>query len=98
MLAALASCLSAGFVYNAAAKGITIESLQLDPEGDLDLQAFLGLSETVRPGHEGIKVTTKIKSDAPKEQLDELAAYVLKTSPVLDMIRNPAPVTVSIES
>ena len=98
VLAALASCLSVGFSYNAAAKGITIESLQFDLEGDLDLQAFLGLSDSVRPGYEGIKVTTKIKSDASKEQLDELAEYVQRTSPVLDIIRNPVPVTVSIQS
>lgn len=98
VLSALASCLSVGFAYNAAAKGITIESLQFDLEGDLDLRGFLGISEQVRAGYEGIHVTTRIKSNASTDQLKELAAYVERTSPVLDIISNPVPVTISLES
>lgn len=43
----LASCLVVGFVYNAAAQGIKIESLSFNLEGELDLQGFLGLPEAV---------------------------------------------------
>ena len=94
---ALASCLAVGFVYNATAQGINIESLSFDLEGDLDLRAFLGLSEEVRPGYEGIRLTYQVKSDAPREKIVELCNYVQKTSPVLDIIRNPVPVTVSLK-
>jgi uncharacterized OsmC-like protein len=97
VLHALASCLAVGFVYNAAAQGIKIESLEFDLEGDLDLHAFLGLSEEVRPGYEGIRLTYRVKSDAPREKIEALCEYVQKTSPVLDIIRNPVPVTVSLE-
>ena len=94
VLYALASCLSVGFIYNAAAQGITVESLDFELEGDLDLHAFLGLSEEARPGYEGITLNYRIKADAPPEKVDELCAYVQRTSPVLDVIRNPVPVTV----
>ncbi len=97
VLHALASCLSVGFVYNAAARGISIESLAFSLEGNLDLHAFLGLSETTRPGYENIKVKYRIKADASKEQLEELCAYVQKTSPVLDILRNPVSVTIEME-
>jgi uncharacterized OsmC-like protein len=97
VLHALASCLAVGFVYNAAAMGIRIESLSFKLEGDLDLQAFLGLSEETRPGYENIKLTCRVKSDAPREKIIELCSYVQKTSPVLDIIRNPVPVTVSLD-
>ncbi|MEX1239278.1 MAG: OsmC family protein, partial [Cyclobacteriaceae bacterium] len=50
VLHALASCLSVGIVYNASAMGIRIDALNLALEGQLDLHAFLGLSENVRPG------------------------------------------------
>ena len=98
VLHALASCLAVGFIYNAAAQGIKVDALDFDLEGDLDLQGFLGLSEQVRPGYEGVSVTYRVKSDAPREKIEELCTYVQKTSPVLDIIRNPVPVTVRLEA
>lgn len=97
VLHALASCLAVGFIYNAAAQGINVKSLSFDMEGDLDLRAFLGLSAEVRPGYEGIRITYRVKSDGPREKIEALCEYVQKTSPVLDIIRNPVPVTVSLE-
>lgn len=97
VLHALASCLAVGFIYNAAAMGIYVESLTFKLEGDLDLHAFLGLSEKSRPGYENIKLTYRVKCDAPREKVIELCNYVQKTSPVLDIIRNPVPVTVALE-
>lgn len=55
MLHALASCIAVGFVYNAAARGIEVRSLELDVEGELDLRGFLGLSDQVRPGYQNIR-------------------------------------------
>jgi uncharacterized OsmC-like protein len=98
VLHALASCLGVGFIYNAAAQGIKVEKLDFSLEGDLDLHAFLGLSDTVRPGYENIRVSYRVRADAPREKLEELCEYVQKTSPVLDIIRNPVPVTVTLES
>lgn len=97
VLHALASCLCVGFVYNASAQGISVESLDFSLEGNIDLHALLGLSETIRPGFENIKVKCRIKADASKEKLEELSAYVQKTSPVLDILRNPVPVTIEME-
>lgn len=94
VLHAIASCLSVGFAYNAAAQNIKVESLEFELEGDIDLRAFLGLSDEVRPGYEGITVKYHVEADAPPEKIDELCAYVQKTSPVMDMIRNPVPVEV----
>ena len=96
VLHALASCISVGYVYNAAARGITIESLRFDAEGVLDLRAFLGLSETVRPGFERITFTATVKANASRADLEALCEYVQRTSPVLDIIRNPVPVSVRL--
>jgi uncharacterized OsmC-like protein len=97
VLHALAACLATGFVYNASALGIQVESLALTLEGDLDLHAFLGISDTPRPGYESIRLSYRVKADAPREKIVELCNYVQKTSPVLDIIRNPVPVTVTLE-
>jgi len=97
VLHALASCLCVGFVYNTSAQGITISSLDFSLEGNIDLHAFLGLSETIRPGYGNIKVKCRIKADAPREKLVELCDYVQRTSPVLDILRNPVSVTIEME-
>ena len=93
VLHALASCLSVGVVYNAAARDIEIRALEFELEGDLDLRAFLGLSEDVRPGYEGVRVRYRIDADASDDALTDLWEYVQRTSPVLDIITRPVPVT-----
>ncbi|MFW6289463.1 MAG: OsmC family protein [Mariniphaga sp.] len=96
VLHALASCISVGFIYNAAAQNINVDKLEMNLEGDIDLHAFLGLSDTRRPGYNNIRLTYTVKADAPEEKLKELCSYVQKTSPVLDIIRNPVPVSISM--
>ncbi len=96
VLHALASCLAVGFIYNAAAQGIRVDSLDFKLEGDIDLHGFLGLSDKVRPGYEKIRLSYRVKSDAPREKIEALCDYVQKTSPVLDIIRNPVPVTITL--
>lgn len=96
VLSAIASCLAVGVAYNGAAQGIRIDRLEFDLEGDLDLQGFLGLSSSVRPGFNDIRVKVTAESDAPRAKLDELLAYVQQTSPVLDIVRNPVPVSVTL--
>jgi uncharacterized OsmC-like protein len=96
VLHALASCLSVGVVYNASALGISINTLSFDVNGELDLQAFLGLSESVRSGYKCINVSVNLEADAPADKLRELLTYVQKTSPVLDIVKNPVPVTVKL--
>lgn len=96
VLHALAACISVGYVYNAAARGITIEALRFDAEGELDLHAFLGLSDAARPGFERITFTATVKADAKRADLEALCDYVQRTSPVLDIIRNPVPVSIRL--
>ena len=97
VLAALASCLTVGIAYNAAARGITLHALTVKIRGTLDLQAFLGLSDPMRPGYDGIQVRYHLDSDATPEQIADLLTHVQKTSPVLDVIRHPVPVTLVAE-
>ena len=97
ILAAVGSCLVIGFAYNAAARGINLESLDISLEGNLDLRGFLGISDNVRPGYQNIKIVCKVKSDASWDKLEELFKHVQRTSPALDIIRNAEPITITIE-
>lgn len=94
VLHSLASCLTTSLVYHAAARGIKIEGVESKLEGDIDLHGFLGLSKDIRKGYQSINVQFKVKSDADPELLRELC----NQSPVFDIVSNPVPVTVSVET
>ena len=95
-LQALAFCDGVGFVYNAAAKGIEIEELRYEVEGDLDLHRFLGLGGP-RAGFAEIRAKSWVRSpNATKEQLEELCQYVQDTSPVRDILANAVPVSTDL--
>jgi len=98
VLHALAGCLTTSLVYHAAARGIQLEEVESQLEGDLDLHGFLGLSDQVRNGYEGIRVTFQIKADAPQETLEELCELAQKRSPVFDIVSHPVPVTVRLQT
>ena len=55
LLHGLASCITAGVANVAAARGVTLTSVESRVEGDIDLQGILGLSDTVRNGYERIR-------------------------------------------
>lgn len=95
-LQALAFCYAVGFIYNAAARGIVVEELRYEIEGDLDLHRFVGLGGP-RAGFSAIRATGWVRSpNASKEQLEELCQYVQDTSPVRDILANPVPVTTDL--
>ena len=97
LLQALAFCYSVGFVANAAAQGIEIESMKYEIEGDIDVHSFLGL-EGQRAGFTEIRAKAIVESpNATREQLEELCQYVQDTSPVRDTLANPVPVETSLE-
>ena len=70
------------------------QEVAVENEGGLDLQGFLGLSERVRNGYENIKVNFKVKTDALEETLKKF----MKRSPVFDIVTNPVPVSLSVET
>jgi uncharacterized OsmC-like protein len=97
VLTALAGCLTTSLVFHAAAQGIKLDEVESKLEGDLDLRGFLGLSDKVRNGYENVRVTFKIKGDAPEEKLEELVKLAQKRSPVFDIVSHPVPVSVQLE-
>jgi uncharacterized OsmC-like protein len=98
LLAALASCLTAGIGNIAAARGVTLYEVESTVEGDIDLMGLLGLSDSVRNGYEGIRVNFKIKGDAPEEKLRQIVEQSRNRSAVYDVVRNGVPVTVTVNA
>ncbi|HEX9201529.1 MAG TPA: OsmC family protein [Acidobacteriaceae bacterium] len=97
LLTALAACVTSSLVYHAAARGIKIEEVESQLEGDVDVRGFLGLDPSVRNGFQNIRMTLAIQADVTDEQLEELASLGTGFSPVFDSVTNGVPVTVRTE-
>lgn len=95
-LAALAGCVTSAIVYHAAAKGITIRSMESRLEGDIDLQGFLGIRDDVPRGYQEIRMVVDIDADAPPEKLEEIVQLGPTYSPVYDTITRAVPVSVTL--
>jgi uncharacterized OsmC-like protein len=97
VLQALGFCYAVGYVANAAARGIELDRMEYEVEGDIDVGRFLGL-DGPRPGFTQIRVTGRVSSpNATDEQLAELCQYVQETSPVRDTLAQPVDVHTGLE-
>ena len=81
LLAALNACMTVGYVAQCAVRGITLESLEIETDGEIDLRGFLGLDPAVPPGYESLRYTVRIKGDGTREQFAEVHEAVMATSP-----------------
>ena len=94
LLHALASCLTTSMVAHAAVRGIKIDELESEFEGDIDLRGFLGLDDTVAKGFTAIRAKFRVKADpADIETLRGLATF----SPVFNTLTNGTVVDVRVE-
>ena len=98
LLHGLAACLTAGIANVAAARGVTLIEVESRVEGDIDLRGILGLSKDVRNGYQGIRVSFRIKGDAPAEKLREIVEQSRARSAVFDVLTNGTHVEVDVNA
>jgi len=89
LLAALNACITVGYVAQCAVRGITLESLEIETDGEIDLRGFLGIDPTVRPGYEALSYVVRIKGSGTKEQFAEIHESVMATSPNFYNVSQP---------
>lgn len=93
LLVALAASVTTTLSYRAALAGIQAEEIECEVEGDMDLQSVLDTTGKANKGFDEIRVTVLVKSEASEEQLAALCA----SSPVLESLKRPVPVTISVK-
>lgn len=81
LLAAMNACMLATYVAACSMQGITLESLEMESSGELDLRGFLGLDKEVIPGYDKLTYAVRIKGDGTPEQFAAIHEWVKKTSP-----------------
>ena len=73
--------MTVGYVAQCAVRGITLESLAIETEGEIDLRGFLGVDPTMARGYENLHYKVRIKGNGTKEQFAEIHQAVMATSP-----------------
>ena len=90
-LAALGSCLAVGIHANAVARGITVRTLEIELEADINITAVWGTGDTSpKPvGFDAVRAKVHLEADAPQEELDGLIAHATRWSPVANTFTKP---------
>jgi uncharacterized OsmC-like protein len=96
-MAALNACMTVGYVAGAAKRGISLDRLEIETRGTLDLRGFFALSDTVPPGYPNIEYVVRIAGDGTPEQFAEIHAEVQATSPNFDNIARAIRIDAKLE-
>jgi len=94
LLNSLAACVTTSMVAHAAVRGIPVEEVESQVEGDIDLSGFLGLDPKTPKGYQNIRISFRVKAaeeDIPK--LKKLAEF----SPVYNTLTHSTHVDLQIE-
>ena len=88
LLAALNACMLVGYVAQCAVRGIILESLEIETDGEIDLRGFLGIDPAVPPGYENLRYVV-IKGSGTREEFAEIHEAVMATSPNFYNVSRP---------
>src|SRR5215467_5596978 len=98
LYAALNSCVLNTFVVNASAKGIRLDSVKLELEGELDLRGFLAIDASINPGYNELTLVCKVKGSGTKQQYAECLEAGTKYSPNFQSITRGVPIRYRLDA
>jgi uncharacterized OsmC-like protein len=81
LMAAMNACMLNTFVAVCSLNGVTLESVEFESSGELDLRGFLGIDPSVPAGYEQIQYTIRVKGDGTPEQYRKAHEAMIATSP-----------------
>jgi uncharacterized OsmC-like protein len=89
LIAALNACMIVGYAAQCAVRGITLETLEIQTDGEIDLRGFLGIDPTVPQGYESLNYVVRIKGSGTNEEFAEIHEAVMATSPNFYNVSRP---------
>ncbi|WP_042167613.1 OsmC family protein [Paenibacillus gorillae] len=95
LLASLGACQAIVARVYAPKFGVKLDDFRVEVEGDLDLDGFFDRAP-VRPGYSDIRYTFRIKTNSPREKVEEFVQFLESKCPVRDTLANP--VNLKLES
>ncbi|NDP21336.1 MAG: OsmC family protein [Paludibacter sp.] len=93
LLAGYAGCLNV--VFNLVAKQLNIEikKLEINIDGDINPEKFLGISDNERAGFKSLNVNIGLQTNANEKNEQLLIQKVKERCPVNDNLSNPTPIS-----
>lgn len=91
MRAALAACLVQTYAMHAVRFGVRLCGIAVAVETEIDLRMAWGIEASSPPGFGAVRYTVTVATDAPLEQVEALAAYVVAHSSSVDDLRRAIP-------
>jgi hypothetical protein len=88
-LAALNACMIVGYAAQCSLHGITLEKLEIETQGEIDLRGFLGIDPAVPPGYDNLSYVVRIRGNGTREQFAEIHKAVMATSPNFHNVSRP---------
>ena len=96
LLEALAACAGVTLKAVASALDIPVRDGTVHAEGDLDFRGTLGVSKEVPVGFQRIRLHFELDTDATPEQLETLLKLTERYCVVLQTLRSPPSIAVSM--
>jgi len=96
LLQALVACAGVTLSAVATSMGIELRGGKIRAEGDFDFRGTLGLAKDVPVGFQAIRMAIDLDTDASDEQRARLLEVAERYCAVLQTLRNPPPVAVSL--
>ncbi|MGE3275110.1 MAG: OsmC family protein [Vicinamibacterales bacterium] len=87
-LAALGACMAGTFAAQATARGIGLDQLDVELQGEIDLNGFFGL-QPVTPALSDVTLVFRVRSDADDRALHDLLAAAEAHSPIFNTMTQP---------
>jgi uncharacterized OsmC-like protein len=92
----LAGCLVNIAKIVANQKKIVLRNVEVEVEGELNLEVLRGQDDTDRAGFKSFKVNMKVDADLTKEEKEKFIEEVDRRCPISDNLMNTTPVEINL--
>lgn len=98
LLGAVAGCITATTNAFASLNGVELTDLNVDVDGDINLQGMLALRNDVTIGFKNIHVKVSIAGNASESKLREMVEAGYKFSPIRNTVSHAVPVELKVQA
>lgn len=95
---ALNACVLNTFIVNASARGLRLDSVEIELEGELDLRGFLAIDETINPGYDELTLVCRVSGDGTRQEFEECLEAGTRYSPNFQSLTRPVKVNYRLET
>lgn len=93
LLGAVGACMMVTFAVGASVRGIQLESLRIEVEGDIDLAGFLGVREDAPAAFTAIRYRITVDGTGTREDFEAVRRQALRHSPNVATIARAVPLS-----